>query len=218
MKVLVLALPFFALPWAALADDAPLPERMSLEGPCFQERQPLAQEERLRPEAGERPVMAYVYEHSELEAGVIYTDWGAKLRLDSHVGGYVRWGVEIAPNINVNLAFRYAEGGNSEVAPDENVLERALLAGVGVRVPLAAEFAATGNVSAGFVRFDSGTANVGNAVGPMFAIEAALTARLWEVLRFKAGISLDLVDTDFHRASSAWSLNLTYLVGFELGG
>ena len=218
MKCLVLALPFFALPWAAFADDEALPLRLTLEGPCAQERPPLPQEERMRPEAGERPVMSYVYEHSELEAGAFYTDWGAKLRLDSHVGGYLRWGVEIAPNLNVNLAFRYAEGGSSDVVADENVLERALLAGVGVRVPLTAEFAATGNIAAGFMRFDSGAANIGNAMGPAVAVEAALTGRLWEVLRLKAGVSLDFVDSDFHRSSAAWSVNVTYLVGFELRG
>ena len=218
MKFVLLALPFFALPWAAFADDEPLPTRLSLEGPCVQERQPLTQEEPVRPESSARPVMSYIYEFSELEAGVFYTDWGGKLHLDSHIGGYVRYGVLVAPTIDVNLTFRYAEGGNSEVVPGENVLMRALLAGVGIRLPLSPEFAATGNLGVGFVRFDSGTVNIGNSMGPMVAMEGALTGRLTEALRIKAGLSLDFIDSDFHRTSSAWSVGVTYLLGFELGG
>ena len=223
MKYLVLALPFFALPCAAwAADDAPLPTSLSLDVPCVQQRPleaPLQEEERMRLEGDSLPVMDYVYRYSELEAGVLYTDWATKLRLDNHVGGYVRWGVAIHPNVNVNLAFRGFEYDNSKVTGGENehVLERGLLAGVGLRVPLTRDFGLTGNAAAGFLRFDSRAANIGSDTGPAFAFEGAITARIWEVLRLKAGLGVDFVRTDFHQASAEWAINLTYLVGFELG-
>jgi hypothetical protein len=224
MKYLVLALPFFALPFTAWGeDDAPLPTSLSLDVPCVQQRPseaPPQEEERMRLEGGDSlPVMDYIYRYSELEAGVFYTDWATKLQLDNHVGGYVRWSVAVNPYVNANLAFRYAAYDNAKVTgrEDEHVLERGLLAGVGVRVPLTRDFAATGNASIGFMRFDSRAANIGSDTGPAFALEGALTAKIWEMLRLKAGVGADFIRTDFHQTSADWAINLTYLVGVEIG-
>ena len=56
-----------------------------------------------------------------------------------------------------------------------------------------------------------------NKMGVGLTGEAALTARLWEMLRLKVGLVLDGVNTDFHQTSKNWSLNLSYLVGVEIG-
>ena len=224
MKYLVLALPFFAMPFAAWgADDAPLPTSLASDIPCVQERNPIdappQDEERMRLEGDSLPVIDYIYRYSEFEMGATYTDWASKVQLDSHVGAYARWSVAIHPNVNANLSFRYAAYDNQKFTgrEDEHVLERALLAGVGVRVPLTREFAATGNAAVGFMRFDSRAANIGSDTGLAFAFEGALSARLLDTLRLKAGVGLDIVRTDFHQTSAEWAFNLTYLVGFELG-
>lgn len=225
MKALVLALPFFALPAAAWADDEPLPVSLALDVPCVQEKSardlPVEgqDEERMRLEGETFHVMEYIYRYSELEAGALYTDWASRLKLDAHVGGYVRWGVAIHPNVNLNIAFRGFAYDNSEVTGQENehVLERGLLAGFGIRIPLTRDFKLTGNAAAGFMRFDSRAANIGSDTGPAVALEGALTARLWEMLRLKAGLGYEFIRTDFHQTSAHWTGNLTYLVGFEIG-
>jgi hypothetical protein len=225
MICLALAIPFLALPFAAGADEEPLPAGMTLESCAAQPRQSSGaaqdkEEDRMRPQDGSMPVMEYLYRYSELEAGFLYTDWAGKLRLDSHVGGYVRYGVGLLPGMNANITFRYADLDNSELtgSESEHVLERALLAGVGVRWPLSPDFALTGNAAVGLMRFDSRAGTIGSSTGPAFAVEAAFTVRLWEMLRLKLGLGLDFVRTDFHNTSADWSFNLTYLIGFELGG
>lgn len=214
MISLALALPFLAFPGAADADEPALPASLRLEeAPQGQE------EERLRPEAGPMPVMEYLYRYSELEAGMLYTDWGGDLRMDSRLGFYVRWGVGIVPNVTANITFRYYDFDNSEItgAENEHILARSLLLGAGVRYPLTSEIAVTGNAAVGLMRFDSRAATIGSDTGPAFSAEGALTVRLWEALGFKAGVAVDLVRTDFHQSSADTVLSLSYLVGFEWG-
>src|SRR5678816_2253783 len=101
MKTLVLAFTFLTASAAAYAgDDVFLPLGMSLDEP--RERQDV-ENDRQRPddEASLTP-MEFFYRHSELEAGAMYTDFSNDLQLKSHMGFYVRYGVEIAPRVSVN--------------------------------------------------------------------------------------------------------------------
>jgi len=67
------------------------------------------------------------------------------------------------------------------------------------------------------MRFDSRAATIGSDTGPAFSAEGALSVRLWDVLRLKAGVVVDLVRTDFHQSSADTVLSLSYLFGFEWG-
>jgi len=196
----------------ALAADQPLPTSLSLEGPQ-------QEEERLRPDGNPMPVMEYVTRYSELEAGTLYTDWGGDLRMDSRLGFYVRWGVGLMPHLTAHVTFRYYDLDNSEITgtKDEHILVRGLFFGATYRHPLTAEFALEASGAAGFLRFDSRAATIGSDTAPALSAEAAVTMRLWEVLRLKAGIGFDYVHTDFHQTSANDVLNLSYLVGFEFG-
>src|SRR5262245_42036476 len=101
MKYLVLALPFLALPAAVWAGDEPcLPTRMSLDDET-RERQDV-ENDRQRPDDSSRLTpMEFFYRHSQLEAGALYTDFDGSLSLKSHLGYYVRYGLEIAPRVSV---------------------------------------------------------------------------------------------------------------------
>src|SRR5438552_8236428 len=106
MSCLVLAISFFAAPAALWAGDEPcLPTRMSLDDEPH-ERQDLEQE-RQRPDDSTRLTpMEFVYRHSQLEAGAMYTDFDNSLALKSHLGYYLRYGVELAPHFAVNISQR----------------------------------------------------------------------------------------------------------------
>ena len=212
MKHFVLALPLFVLPAAAWADEVCLPTRMRLD------EEPRAQQdgemERQRPDdSASLTPMEFFYRHSELEAGALYTDYGSSLALRSNIGFYARYGLEVAPHVSVQMTYRYSDFTNRPAV--ERVHAQALSFGAGVHVPLSPEFALVGAVGVGPMWWDS-TAASGD-VGFGISGEIAATVRLWEVLRLKAGIILDGVSTKFHQASSSWSLDLSYVLGFEIG-
>lgn len=215
MKTLALAISLLSASAAAYADGDALPLRMSLdEEPRFRQD---VENDRQRPDDRDQLTpMEFFYKHSELEGGVLYTDFGNDLKLKSHLGFYVRYGVEILPHVSVHLTYRYNAFGNGPTTPTtEDVRLQALYFGAGLHVPLHPEFAFVAGAGIGPTFWDSNLAP--NAVGLGLTGEAALTARLWEMLRLKAGLVLDGVNTDFHQTSTTWTFNLSYLVGVEIG-
>jgi len=216
MKYLVLAISFLTVSAAAYAGDGlDLPLRMSLdEEPRVRQD---VETDRQRPDdTATLTPMEFFYRHSELEAGVMYTDFSNDLALKSHAGFYVRYGVEVLPHISLHMTYRFNEFGNGPTTPTtEDVRLQALFFGAGLHIPLHPEFAFVAGAGIGPMWWDSSV--VRNELGFGLTGEAALTARLWEMLRLKAGLVLDGVNTDFHQKSTGWSLNLSYLVGFEIG-
>lgn len=207
MNTLLLALAFLGLP-----DEAALPTRMSLDEPA-RDRQDV-ETDRQRPDDSARLTpMEFIYRHSELEVGAIYSDFDNTLGLKSHLGYYVRWGVEVIPNLSVHLSYRYNEFGNGP-SPTEDVRLQTLLVGATYHVPLTREFALLGGIGIGPSWWDSSAFR--SESGFTFSAELGATARLWEMLRLKAGIVFDAVNTDFHSASGM-QVNLGYLVGLEIG-
>jgi len=213
MKSLFLALPLFLLPAAAAwADDLGLPTRMALDEDPPREPQQDLEMERQRPDdTSSLTPMEFVFRHSELEAGVMYTDFDNSLNLKSHLGYYVRWGVEVLPHLSIHATYRFNTFGT---APGDDIRVQALLIGASVNIPLMRDFAFVGGVGIGPSWWDSSLAP--SEVAFTFTAEAALTIRLYELLRLKAGVVLDGVSTDF-RGASGVSLNVSYLAGFELG-
>jgi len=217
MKYLVLALSFLALPAAAWAADEPcLPTRMSLDEDPPRDRQDV-ELDRQRPDDSTRltPV-EFVFRHSHLEAGAIYTDFDSSLALKSHLGYYLRWGVELAPQISVHLTYRYNEFGNgpASAAVHEDIRVQSLLFGASYHQPLMRDFALVGGLAIGPTWWDSSL--VANDMGFTFSAELGVTVRLWELLRFKTGIVFDGANTNFHSASGM-QLNLGWLFGLEIG-
>jgi hypothetical protein len=217
MKFLVLALAFLALPAAAWAgDEVCLPTRMSLDDEERRDRQDV-ELERQRPDESLRLTpMEFVYRHSQLEAGAMYTNFDNSLGLKSHLGYYVRYGVEIMPNLSVNLTYRFNTFGNgpSSTPVLEDVRVQTLLIGAAYHLPLTREFAVEGGLGIGPTWWDSSV--VRNKTGFTVAAEIAATARLWDVLRLKTGVVVDGASTDFHKASGL-SVNVSWLVGLEIG-
>ena len=212
MNRLALFLALIAGPVAALAEDgAELPARMSLDDEP-REKQDVENDHQHPDDWGTLTPMEFFYKHSELEAGIMYTDFGSDLALKSHMAFYVRYGVELFPHFDVHVTYRYNAFGNS---PTEDIQVDALFVGAGVHIPLHPEFAFVAGAGVGPMWFNS--TMTPNALGFAVTGEAALTAKLWEVLRLKAGLVLDGVNTDFHQTSSRWSMNLSYLAGLEFG-
>ena len=216
MKVFVLALPFFALSAAAWAGDVPcLPTRMSIDEEP-RERQDL-ENERQRPDDSSRLTpMEFFYRHSELEAGAMYTDFDSGLSLKSHLGYYVRYGVEVVPHLALHVTYRYNAFGNGDstaVVP-EDVTIQTLLFGASYTQPLMRDFWAQGSVSVGPTWFDSSV--VKGDLGFTVSGELAAIVRLYEFLHFKAGLVVDGVDTSFHGASGM-QINLSWLFGLQIG-
>lgn len=218
MKCLVLSLPLFLASYAvAWADEGVcLPARMSLDDETrFEKRDSQDVElDRQRPDDSSRLTpMEFVYRHSQFEAGALYTDFAHPLGLRSHLGYYVRYGVEIAPHLSVNMTYRYnAFGAGSGSA--EDVVVQNLVFGASYEVPLTREFAAVGGLGIGPAWFDSNM--VKNELGFAITAEIGVTAHLGEMLRFKTGIVLDGVNTTFHKASGV-SADLSFLFGLEIG-
>src|SRR5688572_16684913 len=213
MKSLAFAIPLFLLPAAAaFADDLGLPTRMMLDEDRPREPQQELELERQRPDdTTSLTPMEFVFRHSQLEFGAMYTDFDSSLALKSHLGYYLRWGVEILPHLALHVTFRYNEFGDR---PGDDIRVQHLLFGASLHLPLSREFAFVGGAGIGTSWWDSSIAP--SEMGFVFTAEAGLTARLYELLRLKAGIVLDGVSTDF-RGASGVSTNLSYLVGLELG-
>jgi len=216
MKYLALVLAFLSASAAAWAgDDVCLPLRMSLEDEP-RERQDLEQERQRPDDTSSLTPMEFFYKHSELEAGVMYTTFSSDLHLKSHLGFYVRYGVEIMPHVDLHVTYRYNEFGNGPTTPtSEDVRLQSLFFGAGLHIPLHPEFAFVASAGIGPMWWDSSV--VRNEIGFGLTGEAALTAKIWDVLRLKAGLVLDGVYTDFHQTTTTFSVNLSYLVGLEIG-
>jgi len=219
MKHVVFALPLLlASAAAASADEVCLPVRMSLDDETREprERQDVEQDRQRPDDANPLTPMEFFYRHSELEAGAMYTDFASSLHLKSHLGYYVRYGVEVLPHVSVHMTYRYNEFGNGpNRSTTEDVRLQSLFFGAGLHIPVMKEFAFVASAGVGPMWWDSSV--VRNEIGFGMTAEAAMTARLWEVLRLKGGIVLDGVVTDFHQSSTKASLDLSYLVGFEIG-
>ncbi|MBI3858433.1 MAG: outer membrane beta-barrel protein [Planctomycetes bacterium] len=213
MKRLALALPFLVLSAAAAwADEICLPKRMSLDEDPPRDRQDVELERQRPDDTASLTPMEFVYRHSQFEVGTMYTDFDNSLGLKSHLGYYVRWGVEVVPHLTVHLTYRYNAFDTG--SPGEDIRAQALLFGASYHVPLTREFAFVGGLGIGPSWWDSSAFK--SSTGFTFSGEIGVTAKLWEMLRLKTGIVFDAVGTDF-RNSSGVSVNLSYLVGLELG-
>src|SRR5262249_35285218 len=104
--------------------------------------------------------------------------------------------------------------GPRSAAVQEDVTVQAFLLGASYHQPLTREFAVVGGLAAGPTWWDSSV--VRNDVGLTVSAELALTARFYELLRFKAGLVLDGANTNFHSASGM-QVNLSWLFGLEIG-
>ncbi|HVR86467.1 MAG TPA: hypothetical protein VMU54_19245 [Planctomycetota bacterium] len=215
MRSLALAIAFLSASAAAYAgDEVGLPTHLSLDDEP-RGQQDLEQDRQRPDDFGTLTPMEFVYKHSELEAGVMYTVFSHDLNLKSHMGFYLRYGVEIMPHIDVHVTYRYNEFGNGpRTGNSEDLQLQALFIGAGIHIPLHQEFAFVAGAGIGPMWWDSTVAT--SPVGFGLTAEAALTARIWEALRLKLGLVLDGVSTDFHQTSTNFSLNLSYLLGFEI--
>jgi hypothetical protein len=213
MKSLVFALPLLLLPAAAAwADDLGLPTRMALDEDPPREPQQDLELERQRPDdTSSLTPVEFVFRHSQLELGAMYTDFDNSLGLKSHLAYYLRWGVEVLPHLAFHVSYRFNTFGT---APGEDIRIQSLLFGATYHVPLMRDFAFLGGLGIGPSWWDSSLFH--SQTSFMFSAEVGLTARLYELLRFKAGIVLDGVSTDF-RGASGLSTNLSYLFGLEIG-
>ncbi len=217
MKYLVLALPFLALPAAAWADDPCLPTRMSLDDETRPRQEQETDLERPRPEDSTRlSPIEFVFRHSSLEAGMLYTDFDGSLALKSHLGYYVRWGVEFAPHLFAHVTFRYNEFGNGpRSAPvQEDIRIQTLLFGATYQYPLMRDFSVLAGLAIGPTWWDSSV--VKGDLGLTVSGELGVTARLYELLHLKAGLVVDGSNTNFHSASGL-QVNLSWLFGLEYG-
>lgn len=211
MLVPALALSFL------LSGDADLPLRLSLDDETAVRQDVENDQQRTDDYSQSLTPMEFFYKFSELEAGVMYTDYNDDLALKSNLNFYLRYGVEIIRHVSLHMTYRYSEFGNGPNSPtQEDVRLQALFFGAGVHIPLHPEFAFVAGGGIGPMWWDSSA--VPNEIGLGVTGEACVTARLWEVLRLKVGLVLDLVTTDFHQSSTNTSVNLSYLVGFEIGG
>ena len=212
MKSLVFALPLFLLPAAAAwADDLGLPTRMALDEEPARPQQDLELERQRPDDTSSLTPMEFIFRHSQLELGAMFTDFDNDLGLKSHLGYYLRWGVEVLPHLAVHATYRYNAFGT---APGDDIVVQALLLGVSYHIPLMRDFAFVGGLAVGPSWWNSSVAH--SEIGFTFSAEVALTARVYELMRLKAGVVLDGVSTDF-RGASGLSTNLSYLVGLEIG-
>jgi hypothetical protein len=216
MKGLAIALAFLALPAAAWADDLGLPTRLSLDDEPRDRGQDLEFERQRPDDSTSLTPMEFIYRHSGLEAGMLYTDFDNSLGLQSNIAFYVRWGVEVVPNLSVHVTYRYCEftNGPASMPNREDVRIQAFLFGASYNIPLSREFALVGGIGIGPGWWDSSSFQ--DETGVTISGEIGATARLWAMMRLKAGIVLDLVNTDFHSVSGT-QVNLSYLLGVELG-
>ncbi|RPH35357.1 MAG: hypothetical protein EHM91_17330, partial [Planctomycetota bacterium] len=178
MKGLIAALAFLALPAAAWADDLDLPTRLSLDEP--RDRGQDLEFERQRPDdSSSLTPMEFIYRHSELEAGMLYTDFDNSLGLQSNIAFYFRWGVEVVPNLSVHVTFRYCEftNGPGSMPNREELRIQAFLFGASYHVPLSREFALVGGLGIGPRWWDSSSFQ--NETGVLISGALGAPARLW---------------------------------------
>ena len=228
MKPFALILSILALPAALVAEetkpaadplDAVWGEPLRFIDEKGDEKQDTEQAAPSEDRTPSMPVMSYIYRHSELEFGTMVTSFDSDLDIESDLGFYVRYGVQVAPRITVHATYRHYSFDNSEVdgPVSEGLLLRAILGGVGYRVPFTDEFALLAGGGVGVMWWDSTGVGANDDTSLIFSGEAALSVRLHEVLRIKAGVMADVVSTDFHDDSSRGVLNLSALLALEIG-
>lgn len=164
--------------------------------------------------------MEYVYRHSQLEGGVLYTMFDGDLDVENDAGIYIRGGVAVSPWISLNVTYRHYDFTSSELPGkvDESIDMRGLLAGAGLRIPLTPEFELRGNAGVGAMRRESGLHRFSDETDVIVSLEGGATVRLHEVLRLKAGVVADLSRTEFHQTSDETIIDLSGLVALEIGG
>lgn len=202
----------------ALAAVQDLPSRMALAEPARQDLEQEPQRPKTEIREGE-PAMEYVYRNSRLEAGMLWTSFDSDLSIEGDFAWYVRWGVGVTENLEVNVTFRQYDFYNSDLPAlgSEGLLIRGLLLGVGFRLPIATGFEFSANTAAGAMRWESQDVGFDDATGPILSGEAGLSVRLTAFLRLRVGVALDAAASDFHAPSTETSLSFSTLIGFEIG-
>ena len=197
----------------AAADD--LPERLRVDEP----RQDY-ERERHQPRAAEgTPPMEWLYRNSRLEGGLLWTDFDNDLEIETDMAFYVRGDVSINSIVSLNVTYRHYSFDSSDFPGDEeeHLLIRGVFGGLGVHLPFATSFFVSLNGAVGVMRWETNRPEFSDDTGVVLAGEAALGVRLTEVLRFKAGLGLDVASTDFKSDSTETLVSLNYLVGIEIG-
>lgn len=212
----------FLLTAAAQTDEEDLPRSLSLS----EERRPAkVQEETVPqrpdevPERSRRGVVEYFYRNTELDFGMLYTNYDNDLQLENDLGFYLRSGVRFAHGLSMHVAYRHSDFSNSDNPGkvDEDVLIRAVLLGGAYRYEVTREFSVLASLAGGLQRWETNLHGFSDDTGLAFSGELAATARLWAVLRLKIGVVFDLANTDFHQDSRTWNSSLAGLVGLEIG-
>ena len=192
---------------AARPADPPLPASL---GQDLEQEPP--------PAAREWTVMEYVAAHSLFDLGVLYTAWDSDLNLENDLGFYVRYGLEVGDVLSLSVAYRHYDYDNSDIPgpEEEHVLIRGLFGGLGLRLDLTQELTFAAGVSAGAIRWESHGLGLSDDTGPAFSAEGALSFRLHEALRIRAGAALDGASTEFRGGRRETVLSLSGVFGLEL--
>lgn len=214
MKAVLVLAALLVLPAAAWAADDAAFRLYDAPVPAQQETPP----ER-PPQVDSMGFMEYVYRYSQLDMGVLLTDWDSSLDLESDVGFYVRWGVGLTGDFSVTVAYRHYDFENSALPGlgEEDLLIRAVLFGLGWNREITPEFSFEAHAGIGPVWWDSQDVNLPNDTGPLVSFEGALTIRLHEMMRLRIGAVADIAVTEFHQDSSEAMISLSALLGFEIG-
>jgi len=223
MRSLAFALPFLAATAAAWADDLGLPPALSIDtprGPYWAIQDTVQEDPEQDEEAGpSQPFLEYVTFHSELDGGLLYTNFGGGLDLETDTGAYLRWTVDLGGNATVHVAYRHYDFESSEATGGhEHVLIRGFLAGVGYREEIASGVEVSGLASAGLMKWESTDSAFRDEPGYVASGELGLSIRLHEAMRLRIGGAGDWVKTDFHQSSTRVEWNLSGLIGFEIRG
>ena len=237
MRYSVLVLAFLALPAALWAQDLPplrLDPFVAPQDPQEECDKPLEEAERRQgqefeeegeetapAESGEyAPAMEFLYWNSRIEGGLLLTRFDKDLDIETDPGAYVRYLLRLTDFWTFTVTYRHYSFENSDLpgSEHEDVLLRALMAGMGGRAAFTDEFGLEGYASAGAMWWVSQHAGQDDDSGLLLSGEAAFTVRLHEMVRFKIGVAGDLAWTDFHQDSSESVTGLSGFLGIEIGG
>jgi hypothetical protein len=213
MHALAAALLLAALPASGGGDDlaTPLPFDDPLD--------PQEVEQATPPPEESLQVMEYIYSHSHVELGFLWTHFDADLDIEPGNAFYARYGVGLARNVSIELTYRHYDFSNSDMPGPghENVGVRAILAGLSYRLALTREVDFFARATAGFARWETAVSSLADDTGPLFSVESAFVVHLSERTRFKIGAAADFASTEFHLNSSDNVTNLSGLIGIEIG-
>ncbi len=220
MKYCLIAAGFLAAPPAALsAQDVPA---LGFDFAVSVPQEEPVQEPEAAPEEAENypPVMEFIYWNSRVEAGVLLTRFDNDLDIESDVGYYARYRLNLPDIWTLTVTYRHYSFENSGLAgiKHEDLLLRALMIGGGVRLPVVEGIGLEASASAGVMWLESRHAGMDDAAGLILSGEAALTVRLHEMMRLKLGTAVDLARTDFHQDSAEGVTGLSGFLALEIGG